>query len=213
MVHAHELLPFILAVLALFVIPGPAVLLILTQSLGRGRAAGVATAAGLALGDAVHAAAAALGLTALLASSATLFGAVKWLGVLYLLFLAVQAWRDRTPLVLPDGSATPQGSRHPARQVSRAALTEILNPKTALFFLSFLPQFVRPERSAVLPQMLILGGVFVLLSLVYCAALALLSGRLSGWLRSRPAVLRWQGKVVAGVYVALGLRLALQGRD
>ncbi|GMA17149.1 LysE family translocator (plasmid) [Deinococcus metallilatus] len=211
MVHAHELLPFILAVLTLFVIPGPAVMLILTQSLSQGRAAGVATAVGLALGDAVHASAAALGLTALLASSAALFAAVKWLGVLYLLFLAVQAWRDRTPLALPY--ATPKASRSPGRNVSKAALTEILNPKTALFFLSFLPQFVRPEQGAVLPQMLILGGVFVLLSLVYSAGLALAAGGLSGWLRSRPAVLRWQGKVVAGVYVALGLRLALQSRD
>ncbi|GAA5512892.1 homoserine/homoserine lactone efflux protein [Deinococcus carri] len=211
MVPAHELLPFILAVLTLFVIPGPAVMLILTQSLSQGRAAGVATAVGLALGDAVHAGAAALGLTALLASSATLFAAVKWLGVLYLLFLAVQAWRDRTPLALP--SAAPKASRSPGSNVGKAALTEILNPKTALFFLSFLPQFVRPEQGAVLPQMLMLGGVFVLLSLVYSAGLALTAGGLSGWLRSRPAVLRWQGKVVAGVYVALGLRLALQSRD
>jgi threonine/homoserine/homoserine lactone efflux protein len=91
-------------------------------------------------------------------------------------------------------------------------LTEVLNPKTALFFLAFLPQFVRPENGAVSLQMAILGGVFIVLGLVSTVAFALGAGRLGQFLRRRPAVLKWQGKVVGGIYCALGIRLAMQQR-
>lgn len=202
-----DLVSFLLAVLALFLIPGPAVFLTLAQSVHGGRRAGIATALGIALGDLVHVLMAILGLSALLLASATAFQTVKYAGALYLLYLAVKAWRTK-PAQAHKETAIDSG--HAFRQ---GLLTEVLNPKTAIFFLAFFPQFVHPTRGPVAAQLMFLGALFVTLSILYTTLLAVLAGWIRPWLTGDTRLARWQGKFIASLYVGLGLRLALQEQD
>lgn len=133
---------------------------------------------------------------------------MKYLGAGYLVYLGLRAILDKTP-------ADPGQGRIPitAPQAFRQAiLAEVLNPKTALFFLAFLPQFVVPENGYVMAQLTILGVIFALIGFVSTIVYSVAAGRLGNFLRRNPAVLRWQGKVVGGIYCALGVRLALQDR-
>ena len=202
-----DFVSFLLAVLALFLIPGPAVFLTLAQSVHGGRRAGIATALGIALGDLVHVLMAILGLSALLLASATAFQTMKYAGALYLLYLAVKAWRTK-PAEAHEETAIDSG--HAFRQ---GLLTEVLNPKTAIFFLAFFPQFVHPARGPVTAQLMLLGTLFVTLSILYTTLLAVLAGWIRPWLTGDTRVARWQGKFIASLYIGLGLRLALQEQD
>jgi threonine/homoserine/homoserine lactone efflux protein len=201
-----HLLTYVLVVLALFLVPGPAVLLTLAQSMSGGPRVGLATSLGIAMGDGVHTAMAALGLSALLMTSAAAFNLVKYAGVAYLVYLGVCAW-----IAPSEGMAQlrvqPVGVR---RAFYQALLTEVLNPRTALFFLAFLPQFVRPVGGPVVIQLLVLGLIFVTLSIGYTSVLALAAGSLGPWLVSHSGIARWQGKIIGSVYVCLGIRLILQ---
>ncbi len=203
-----DLISFVVAVLALFFIPGPAVFLTLAQSVHGGRRAGIATAIGISLGDLVHVMMAILGLTALLAASATAFRAIKFVGAAYLLYLAVRSWRSPSALQTPD--EPPLDPHHAFRQ---GLLTEVLNPKTALFFLAFLPQFVRQQNGPALPQLIVLGAVFVVMSFTYTTLLSLAAGWIRPWFTGTHAFARWQGKAIAGIYFSLGVRLALQEQE
>lgn len=206
MFEISHLLTFTLVVLALFLVPGPAVLLTLATSMRGGRKVGLATSLGIATGDAVHTAMAALGLSALLMTSATAFNLVKVVGVVYLVYLGIRAW------IAPSESTT-QSQVQPIdarRAFYQALLTEILNPKTALFFLAFLPQFVRPAGGAVVTQLLVLGLIFVTLSVAYTSILALAAGSLGPWFFNHAGMARWQGKIIGSIYIGLGLRLILQ---
>jgi threonine/homoserine/homoserine lactone efflux protein len=206
MFEIPHLLTFALVVLALFLVPGPAVLLTLAQSMSGGPKVGLATSLGIAMGDAVHTAMAALGLSALLMTSAVAFDLVKYAGVAYLVYLGVRAWI--TPSEgMTQLKAQPVDAR---RAFYRALLTEVLNPRTALFFLAFLPQFVRPAGGPVVIQLLVLGLVFVTLSIGYTSVLALAAGSLGPWLVNHSGVARWQGKIIGSVYIGLGIRLILQ---
>ncbi len=203
-----HLLTFVLAVLALFLVPGPAVLLTLTQSMNGGRKVGLATSLGIALGDGVHTLMAVWGLSAVLMTSATAFSLVKYAGAAYLLYLGVRAW------IKPSASiAAVDIQQIETRSAFRQALlTEVLNPRTALFFLAFLPQFVHPGYGSVPLQLLILGLIFVMLSIGYTSLLALVAGSLGPWLMHQTGIGRWQGKVTGSVYIGLGIRLMLQQR-
>lgn len=174
MVERQTLLLFAAASLALVAAPGPAVGFILTTTLRRGRSAGLAATVGIEVGNTVHVVAASLGVSAVLATSATAFTAVKVAGAAWLLWLAVRAWRARTPGTvgalgepsgppdLADLAVPADPGRHPwLRTVRAGAVVGTLNPKTALFFLALLPQFVRPDAGPVWAQMLTLGMVFV----------------------------------------------------
>ena len=202
------LVTYVLVVIGLFLVPGPAVLLTLACSISGGRRVGIATGLGIATGDLAHTLMAAIGLSALLATSALAFEIVKYLGVAYLLYLGVVSFFER------NGSlGIPATQRvDPPRAFRQAVLTEMLNPKTALFFLSFLPQFVRPEHGSAILQLVLLGLIFVVLSAAYTSLIAMGARRFARWLERHPAVGRWQGKVVGSIYLALGLRLALQER-
>lgn len=202
-----DLVSFLLAVLALFLIPGPAVFLTLAQSVHGGRRAGIATALGIALGDLVHVVMAILGLSALLLASATAFQTVKYAGAAYLLYLAVKAWRTK-PAKAHEETAVEPG--HAFRQ---GLLAEVLNPKTAIFFLAFFPQFVHPTQGPVAAQLIFLGALFVTLSILYTTLLAVLAAWIRPWLVGDTRLARWQGKFIASIYVGLGLRLALQEQD
>jgi threonine/homoserine/homoserine lactone efflux protein len=198
-----------LAVLTGFVfIPGPAVLMTLARSASSGTRVGVATGIGIAVGDLAHTAMAVLGLSAILVASTILFNSIKYIGAAYLVYLGIKAIIER-PEGLPDmHTATitvPQAFR-------QAVLAEILNPKSAIFFLAFLPQFVQTQKGAVPLQLMILGTLFVVMGLFSTMIFAIGAGRIGNFLRKNSAIARWQGKVVGAIYCALGIRLALQDR-
>jgi threonine/homoserine/homoserine lactone efflux protein len=208
MIDAGSLITYAAVVLGLFLIPGPAVLLVLARSMSGGRRVGVATRLGIACGDLLHTAMATFGLSAVLMTSALAFSIVKYAGAAYLILLGLRAFLEKSrDLDLPSARAV-----DPPRAFAQAILAELLNPKTALFFLAFLPQFVRPEHGSIVAQFSILGLVFVVMSAAYTSSLALAAGQASGWLKRHRGIGRWQGRVVGTIYVALGVRLALEER-
>jgi threonine/homoserine/homoserine lactone efflux protein len=198
----------------LIVVPGPDVLLVVRNA-ARGRAAGIATAAGTVSGLLVHATAATVGLSALVAASAEAFLVVKVVGAGYLVLLGAHAlWsnRRRTPSsdrhsVDSRPPATPLRMRVAFRQ---GMLTNVLNPKVAVFFVAFLPQFL-PTRGSAAAGTLMLAGVFIAMTAGYLLGLVAVTVRAAGLL-ARPVVRRWMDRVAGAVFVGFGLRLALQPR-
>lgn len=165
------MLSFIAIVLLLFLIPGPAVIITITQTLKSGKKNGIYTALGIGLGDLVHTLAAVLGLSAILMKSATAFEVVKYIGVAYLVYLGIQML-----LTKPKKIEQPTVEQSPASTSFRQGfLAEILNPKTALFFLAFLPQFVQHDEQSVTSQLLTLGITFVVMSALYTILLAVIT--------------------------------------
>jgi threonine/homoserine/homoserine lactone efflux protein len=208
MVHLQTLLTYAVVVLGLFLIPGPAVLLVLGRASTGGRRVGIATGLGIASGDLLHTLFATVGLSAILMTSALAFSIVKYAGVAYLAYLGVRAIIEKgsdlqigTPRLAAAGPAYRQ-----------AVLAELLNPKTAMFFLAFLPQFVHPAHGLVTLQLATLGLVFALMSAGYTALIACVAGQFSQWLARHRRIGRWQGKLIGSIYLMLGLRLALQTR-
>src|SRR5919108_1146293 len=170
---------FAAAALALLVIPGPAVIYITTRSIDLGRAAGFASVLGIATGTLVHTAAAAVGLSALLASSAVAFGIVKYAGAGYLVFLGLR----RLLAAEPPGQDLVVPPRSLRRIYGQGVLVNVLNPKTAVFVFAFLPQFVDPGRGPVPLQIVLLGSLLAAMGIVSDGAFALLAARLGGGLR------------------------------
>jgi threonine/homoserine/homoserine lactone efflux protein len=198
---------FCLAATALIVIPGPAVLYIVSQSVGQGRRAGLVSASGVASGGLVHVLGAAIGLSGLLLSSATLFSVVKFAGAAYLIYLG-----GRRLLGLEASALVPPSSARSRRRLYRdGAVVNILNPKTALFFYAFLPQFLDPARGAVALQAAVLGTIFVAIALVSDSAWALASGSAAQWLKQKPSAVRVERWVTGTVLVGLGAAAALSG--
>jgi threonine/homoserine/homoserine lactone efflux protein len=198
---------FAAAALALIVVPGPAVLYIVAQGIDRGRIAGVVSALGIAAGGLVHVTAAAVGLSALVVSSATAFTVVKYAGAAYLIVLGVRRLLAREG---PE-QATARAERSLRRTFWHGVAVNLLNPKTALFFLALLPQFVDVDAGHVTTQVAVLGLVFVALALLSDSTWGLAAGSAAGWLRSRRGVLRAQRWTSGGVMVGLGLVAALTG--
>jgi threonine/homoserine/homoserine lactone efflux protein len=196
---------FVTASLALLLTPGPAVLYIVTRSVDQGRKAGLVSVMGIHIGTLVHIAAAALGLSALLASSALLFDVVKYLGAAYLIYIGVRKLMTKAEIAQVEVTHN-NGLWQAFRQ---GVIVNVLNPKTALFFLAFLPQFVDPARGSVPLQMIMLGTIFVLLGLTTDGSYALLAGTFGGWLKTSTAYLRAQRYVAGSVYIGLGVAAAL----
>ena len=198
---------FVSTALVLLLIPGPAVLYIVAQSVEHGRRAGVAAVGGLHVGSAVHVAAATVGLSALLVSSAVAFSAVKLIGAAYLVFLGVQRLLGHG-----DGDgASATSERNLGRIFRQGIVVNVLNPKTALFFFAFLPQFVDPSRSAA-PQIAVLGLIWIAVGLVSDGVYAVLSGTVGAAVRRRPGFARAQRVVTGIVLIGLGIAAALTGR-
>jgi threonine/homoserine/homoserine lactone efflux protein len=211
MPEASTLALFTVAAITLLVIPGPSVLYIVTRSVDQGRAAGLASVGGIHVGTLVHVAAAALGLSALLVSSATAYNAVRWVGAAYLVWLGIQRLRARDEELLAMAGG-PGGDRHSLRRVfAQGIVVNVLNPKTALFFFAFLPQFVDPSRGSVPFQVAVVGVAFVVLGLLSDGAYAVLAATGAGWLRRRPGVARTSRLVSGGVLISLGVTTALAG--
>lgn len=198
---------FAAAALALLVIPGPAVIYITTRSIDHGRAAGIASVLGIATGTLVHTTAAAVGLSALLASSAVAFGLVKYVGAGYLVFLGLR----RILVSDPIGQDLVVPPRSLRRIYGQGMLVNVLNPKTALFVFAFLPQFVDPARGPVPLQIVLLGSLLAMMGIVSDGAYALLAARLGGWLRRSDRFAALQRFVSGGVLVTLGVAAALSG--
>jgi threonine/homoserine/homoserine lactone efflux protein len=207
MPDAATFLLFALACLAFLAIPGPSVFYIVTRSLSQGRRAGVTSMLGVQAGGLVHVVAAAFGVSAIIASSATAFTIVKYAGAAYLVFLGLRKLltRDDEPL---DLALAPASGR---RLFWQGAVVNILNPKTALFFLAFLPQFVDPSAGAVAPQMLVLGTLLVGLGVVSDGTYALVAAGAGRRLRETAAARRRLERLSGGVFVSLGVVAALAG--
>jgi threonine/homoserine/homoserine lactone efflux protein len=208
MIDLASLAAYAAIVLGFVFIPGPATLLTIARSTTSGTRVGIATGAGIAVGDMMHTVMAVVGLSAIIAASALVFSIVKYVGAAYLLYLGIRAILTKTP-AMHVSDALPITAR---QAFSQAILAELLNPKTALFFLAFLPQFVHAEHGSVPLQLTVLGIVFVLLGFLSTLVFAIGAGRAGNFLRRNPTVLKWQGKVVGSIYCALGIRLALQHR-
>ncbi len=198
---------FAAAALALLVVPGPAVLYIVAQSVHRGRAAGLVSMLGIQVGALVHVAAAAVGLSSLLVSSATAFEAVKYAGAAYLVVLGIRRLLARDEPV--EAGATP-AAKPRRRLFVRGVVVSVLNPKTALFFFAFLPQFVDPNAAYAAVQMVILGLVFVAIAAVSDSAYAIAAGSAGGRFRAAWAA-RAQRYVAGSVFIGLGLATAFSG--
>jgi threonine/homoserine/homoserine lactone efflux protein len=195
---------FCLAALALLAIPGPAVLYIVVQSAEQGRRVGLASVAGVHLGTLVHVAAAAVGLSALILASEVAFNVVKYAGAAYLLVLGLKRLLDR------DGDTAVARPPEPLRQAFlRGVIVNVLNPKTALFFLAFLPQFVDASRGSVWSQVIVFGLVFVGLGAITDSLYALAAGSVAGALRRRRTLLRYGSGTV---FIGLGAVAALAKR-
>jgi threonine/homoserine/homoserine lactone efflux protein len=195
---------FALAAIALLVIPGPSVLYVVTQSAEQGRVAGLASVAGIHLGTLVHVAAAVLGISALVLASAVAFTTVKLAGAAYLIYIGIRRLLDRGP------ATDVEPRRAPMRTLFlRGAVVNVLNPKTALFFLAFLPQFVDTTRGDVWFQVLVLGLLFIALGLISDSLYALVGGYIGDLMRRRRTAMRYASGTI---YIGLGTAAALAKR-
>lgn len=195
-----SIVTFAVASVALLLIPGPAVIYVLNRSVSDGREVGLAAVAGLELGNFVHVLAATAGLSAVLATSATAFNAVKWLGAAYLVFVGLRTLSTKPRVIAGDSASV---SRR--RSFSQGVIVNTLNPKVALFFLSYLPQFIDPDNGAAWTQALVLGSIFVAIGCLTDGMYALTASALRTVLlrgRTLPFVQRY---VAGTVFVALGV--------
>jgi len=222
MVDLRLFVLFMLTGLALNVTPGPDMLYVLACGVKEGRRSGVVAALGIGVGGLVHTALAAVGLSALIVSSANAFAVVKYLGAAYLLYMglkALLAGRDNPasvalPETLKAGRGEPQtsGLASVSRTFGRGVVTNVLNPKVAIFFLAFVPQFVDPTRGHIAAQFVILGTMFCISGTLVNATVGWLSGAARRLFQAREGLARTMDRVTGAVFVALGIRLALASR-
>lgn len=209
MIDSHSLAVFLIASLALLLAPGPAVLYVVARSVDQGRKAGIVSVLGISLGGFVHVFAAAVGLSALLVSSALAFTIVKYLGAAYLIYLGVMTLRSKSK---PIGD--PHYEKKPLGKIFRQGMVvNILNPKTALFFFTFLPQFVDPARGSVALQITMLGTLFLVMAIVTDGMYAMVAGTLGQWLKNNQSFLKLQKYLSGGIYIFLGVTTALSGSN
>jgi len=200
---------FLLAALILLLTPGPAVLYIIARSMDQGRLAGFVSVLSIESGNSVHVLAATLGLSAILMSSALAFSIVKYLGAAYLIYLGIRRLLSRD-----QGHEIARLQKQSLRRIySQGVLVATLNPKTALFFLAFLPQFVDSSTGSITLQFLTLGGLFVLMAIVTDSMYALLASTAGSWLKQNKSFLRADRYIVGSVYIGLGVTAALSHKS
>lgn len=204
MLPLKTLVVFAAASGALILTPGPDMLYTMTRGMTQGRRAGMLSAAGIALGLLVHTLAASLGLAVLLKTSPTAFLVIKYVGAAYLLYLGLRAFTGEQRFDPSEGA--PQQASAGA-VFWRGTLTNVLNPKVALFFMAFLPQFADPARGSVAVQMILLGLTFIALGATFLLGVGYFSGRLGRWLKGKPWVAERLNGFAGVVFVGLGLRL------
>ena len=208
MIDPAKFILFIGVSWALIIAPGPDMIYVITRGVTQGRGAGMLSAVGVICGILVHTIAAAFGLTLILQTSALAFMLVKYLGAIYLIYLGVKAWSDKSTFRL-ETSASNVSFR---KIFWQGVLSNVLNPKIAIFFLAFLPKFVDNGSSAVTLQMVILGLTFAFFGLCFLLVVGYSSGTIGRWLTHRPRIGKFLGRFAAGILIALGIRLALTER-
>ncbi|WP_371156469.1 LysE family translocator [Jannaschia sp. 2305UL9-9] len=201
-------LAFAAASTALLMIPGPTILLVMSYALSQGRRVAVASAGGVALGDAIAMTASLAGLGALVLASATLFTVLKWIGAAYLMWMGIKLWRSAGSMTL--GAVSTQSKVSPRAVFGHAAVVTAFNPKSIVFFIAFVPQFI-DAGAPLAPQFAILIATFVGLAALNALAFALLAARLRDGLR-RPAVLRGLGRLGGAALMTMGVITALTRR-
>ena len=206
---AHTLLAYVLATIVLILTPGPGQALVMAYTIKGGSKNGVLAALGLEFGTVFHTIAAALGLSAILATSASAFTIVKLVGAVYLMILGIRHLIEKKG---PAQTRAPKG-QSAGRVLAQATATGILNPKVALFFLAFLPQFVRPERGATVLQFLILGGIFSFFGFVGDSLVAITTGYLGNFVGGNPRFQQWRERITGMMLIAIGARLAFVRRN
>jgi threonine/homoserine/homoserine lactone efflux protein len=198
---------FLLAALALLLIPGPAVLYIVARGVAQGKKAGMASVLGIELAGLCHAMAAAFGLSAILLASSLAFNLVKYVGAAYLVYLGIKTIVSKATAPAGDNSPPPSLSQ----LFRKGFMVQLFNPKTALFFYAFLPQFVDPARGSSILQILLLGVLFVLLATITDSIYALISSGVGRMLTRRVGFRRIQKYVTGGIYISLGVAAAVSG--
>lgn len=211
----HDLTLFVVSGLLLNIMPGPDSLLIMTRSATQGWRAGSAAALGIGAGTMIHIFAAALGLSALLATSAAAFTVVKWIGAAYIVYVGIGMLRARLRTEADDAAAAEIAGRGAAQPLAyrkiffQGFLTNVLNPKVALFFLAFVPQFISADSASKPLAFIVLGCIFNFNGMLWCNGLAVFTAFASARLKVKPLVALWLNRVTGGLFLALGLRLAL----
>jgi threonine/homoserine/homoserine lactone efflux protein len=202
----HDLGLFIVSGLLLNIMPGPDSLLIMTRGASQGARAGCTAALGIGAGTFVHVFAAALGLSAILATSATAFTVVKYVGAAYILYMAIGLLRSKPRSAAAQAAVAPL----PYRKIfAQGFLTNVLNPKVAIFFLAFVPQFINADAPNKALAFIILGCIFNLNGVLWCNALALFTAQASARLKVSPLASLWLNRATGGLFVWLGVKLAL----
>ena len=190
---------------ALIIVPGPDMIYVISRGIAHGRKAGMMSAVGVVCGILVHTTAAALGLTLILQTSAFAFLVVKFIGAVYLVYLGIKAWRDNSTFSLQRSTSIAKTSE----LFWQGVLSNVLNPKIAIFFLAFLPQFVDQGSGHVTIQMVFLGLTFACFGLCFLLFVGYSSGSIGRWLIHRPHYAQFFQRLAGGILVGLGIRLAL----
>ncbi len=203
----HYWFIFFASNLALCLSPGPDLIYILSRSITQGTKVGVASALGVCSGALVHVLAAAFGVSALLATSAMAFAIVKYVGAAYLLYLGIKALRSKgSNLTIPQEKVL---AITPWQAFQQGVMVDVLNPKVALFFMAFLPQFIRPQHGPTALQLLTLGFLVVVTAIIVEVSFALAAARATQFFRARPGISRWLDRALGSILIGLGIRLAL----
>jgi len=210
MITTDVLFAFLAASALITIAPGPDNLMVLSVGISRGRAAGIGFGLGCALGCFTHTLWATLGIGAVVLASAATFTTLKMAGAAYLVYIGVNAWRHagKAALVALDPGAEEPVATH----LRRGFIANVINPKVALFFIAFLPQFVDQSRAAVWPQMLLLGSLFAAQTVVIFGSLGWFAGSLGQRLQRQPRLAVWLDRGAAAMFFALALHLATTGR-
>lgn len=208
MPHFTNLLTYVAVVTVFVIVPGPSVLLTVSRAISSGTRAGLMTALGIATGDVVHTTLAIFGVSAILMASALAFAILKYVGAAYLVYLGLKALlQSSSSLELPSSERT-----FGKKTFVQGFLCEVLNPKSALFFLAFLPQFVDSNAGHPHAQLAVFGLLFVVLGAIATCGYALAAAGVGSFLKEHSSLAKWQNKFVGGLYCVLGIRLALQER-
>jgi threonine/homoserine/homoserine lactone efflux protein len=201
---------FLAAAIILNLTPGTDTLYILTRSIAQGPRAGLVSVAGIMSGCVVHVLATAFGLSLILSTSATAFFLVKWAGAIYLIYLGIRALATRTPAF--ETASTRFSNKDLATIYRQGMITNILNPKVALFFLSFLPQFINPDHASGPLPFLVLGGTFLVTGTLWCLILTRAATRMTHMLRENVTIGIWMQKISGVIFIGFGVNLVLNSR-
>lgn len=209
MIESSQLLMFIVASFLLCLAPGPDNIYVLTQGITKGKKAAIITTLGLCTGLIIHTTAAALGISVIFKTSEIAFNIVKYLGAAYLLYIAYQAYKHRDePLNLDAGSS----KKEMKNLYMKGFIMNILNPKVSIFFLAFLPQFVNVNEGNIPMQMIILGIIFMIMTVLVFSTIGIVANTLSSKLLSKPSIVKYMNVMTSFVLVSLGVKLALAQR-